>query len=280
METKNEKYHNEDTIEKRLWRAACVEAIREQFPNGVPADQKIVILGAVFTDESRNIIGGSEVDLLLRSGLVKANQIVSVDCDEKVTDINAKNKAGVKCETGWLDAVIESIVKGKQKIAVVNADFMDTHIKMATPTARIMRAMSRQRNKALLMVNINSLVRNSKNNKNNGQFNALEGLSKHQAFRLQIRQDSYNRSTWEPISMTINNGNKSPYQKRHFNYVSSSAPMSTVFLTKRPNPDFVCERENDHIEIEVKQSSDKRSAGARKAWETRRKLYGENGFKK
>jgi hypothetical protein len=262
---KNTKYHGDSTIEKRIWRQTCIEAVREKFPKGVPASQHIVILGERFCDKRGNVKPGSEVDAWLRSGLVKASQIVSVDCSASVVKATELNKAGVSVVHGNLDSVVSDMLKAKHKIAVVNADLMGTHMEIAKPIGNIMFALGKQTAKTMLIVNGNALTRMAVNPDWRGKRTTIDGLMLHPEFRQQFWPSKFNRSKWSMMDLTING------QRRvDFEYVSNRAPMSTIFLTRIPNAEFTMDRTAPVKATGKRQGN--YSEGARKAWETRRRM--------
>jgi hypothetical protein len=255
-------YHYEETIEKRIWRAVCVEVIREQFPNGIPKGQKAVILGGEYADKRGNLIQGSEVDQLLRSGLVKPKQIISVDCNPDLVKQLDKNKLGIRniymplshkldekdCpvlrgEVGGLERVVMNLVGAGEILAYVNADLMGTHIREGLTCAGIASALNHQKENAILILNINSHIRNAKDKNDRGrtEYGVSFDLCRHSSYREAIRKSKFNPSAWSEIPMTIN-------ERHTFEYVSDHAPMQSVFLLKEKNPDYVGER----VMVEVK----------------------------
>ncbi len=222
---------------------------------------------------------GSEVDKWLRSGMVKASQIVSVDCDASVVEATKRNKAGVKVRLGYLEEVVEALVKEKVSVAVVNADYMDTHMTIYNSAARILEATSKQKCKTLVIINGNSLVRYAKDEELMGKGNVMTGLLSHLAFRRQVRRSEHNRALWDEMSFTLN----TPRQQTGLSYVSNRAPMQTTFLVKRPNPEYVSDFATPTALLEVKPSKRSNgdttnySIGATKAWITRRERFGKTG---
>lgn len=272
-------YHYEESIEKYIWRSACIGVIRQFYPKGIPAGQFLVTLGGLYINKNGNLIMGSEIDQLLRSGFVKAEQIVSVDCDPKVVARNDMGKLGVRnvylplthklgekdCQVKWgepggIEKMVKDMVAAGETIAVVNADLMATHVKLHSAVANIMEHLSKQKANALLFANLSSLVRVGETA---GKGDVLENLKGHDDFNAQFRKGKFNPCCWTPVPMTING-------KHTFEYVSDHTPMQTVFLSKTTNPDFKVG--SMRIGVKLSNNKDKNPVmveAGRKAYETR-----------
>jgi len=267
-------YSPEKDAQRGMWKGLYREYGRR--------DQgSIVILGGAFCDKKGNIIEDSEVDVWLKSG-VPAWAIVSVECNKKVADLCKKNKAGVRviymplshinnegdnCPVEWggvggIRRVVGDMVANGEDISLVNADLMATADTLHDTVAGIMESLSKQRNDALLFLNMSSLRR-----KHGGKSNVMDALKEHEDFRTQERKSKFNKANWETIGVTVN-------EQHHFEYVSNVTPMQSLFLKKTRNKSYAGERPVKEIKIKKvkpakkKLTSKERSEACKRAWKT------------
>ncbi len=262
------KYHYEESLEKKVWRSTCIEVMHDKFPNGIPKGQLYVTLGGLYADRRGKLIPGSEIDKVLKSGLVKGNQIVSVDCDKSVVDQNNKvglgiknvymplkhiNAEGDKCpvkrgEYGGIERVVENLIEDGKIIAVLNADLMGMPKSQEPTITGMMFSLNKQVEPSLYIVNL-ALSCPFGKKLSNSVLDELKSIKwdggDYEVFSEALRKNSSSHSVWREVPLFLNG-------EKGIEYTSGTIPMQTVFLSKTTNPDFVAFKEKEVVAVEVK----------------------------
>ena len=285
-----------DQPEKRVHRPVQCEAIRLHFPRPEKEAGLLVTLGGLYTDKQGNLIKLSEMWYLLEVLGWNPKRIVSVDITKEVVDRNNTNrdprckgirnvympltykrKDGEDCpvqfgQIGGIERVISNLISMGEKVSVVLSDLMGTVRINAPDTIGMAYDLSKQKGKVLLLNNFTNLERR------NGVTG--HGIGKHNASTELWEGDTVGRhglpfkkvahGIWKEFTLNLNDGS----ENKQFSYTGNRTPMQTVFLvktagTKQP-PKAIVQKEERSEKVKCIKRTGNYSAGAKKAWATRR----------
>jgi hypothetical protein len=144
--------HIKDNVEKRDYRCHVANIGLHQFHNGLPEKGVYVSLtGTMGKGRKRKVF--SEVDLGIKLGLYKLDQICAVDREASVCKLNEAMYGSHHVFQGDIADAVKALHEAKTYMPMVNLDFMTTPESEFERIASIASVLQRQKGKAVLVMN-------------------------------------------------------------------------------------------------------------------------------